>query len=58
VSRIVLGADHTDPMSGFFAVRRSAFDQVARSLSQQGFKSLLDIFASSRRPLRFEEVPC
>ena len=58
VSRIVLGADLTDPMSGFFAVRRSAFDEVARSLSQQGFKILLDIFASSQRPLRFEEVPC
>jgi dolichol-phosphate mannosyltransferase len=58
ISRIVLGADLTDPMSGFFAVRRSTFDEVARSLSQQGFKILLDIFASSRRPLRFEEVAC
>jgi len=47
----------TDPMSGFFLVSRSFFDLTVHSLSQMGFKILLDIFASSPRPVRFAEVP-
>lgn len=54
----LLKADLTDPMSGFFVMRRSAFDGAMRSLSLQGFKILLDIFASSPRRLRYAEVPC
>ncbi len=46
-----------DPMSGFFVIRREAFDNAVRSLSQQGFKILLDLIASSPRPLKFIEVP-
>jgi dolichol-phosphate mannosyltransferase len=57
VSRLVLQAELTDPMSGFFVMRREAFDRGVHRLSQQGFKILLDIFASSPSPLRFEEVP-
>lgn len=53
----LLKADLTDPMSGFFVMRRSAFDGVMRNLSLQGFKILLDIFATSERPLRYAEVP-
>jgi dolichol-phosphate mannosyltransferase len=58
VSRLVLNAELSDPMSGFFMMRRSAFDEVVPLLSKQGFKILLDIFISAQRPLRFEEVPC
>jgi dolichol-phosphate mannosyltransferase len=58
VARLVLKADLTDPMSGFFVMRRGAFDESVRSLSQQGFKILLDLFASAPRPLRFAEVEC
>jgi dolichol-phosphate mannosyltransferase len=57
VSRLVLHADLTDPMSGFFVMRRSAFDDTVRNLTQQGFKILLDLFASAPRPLRFAEEP-
>lgn len=46
-----------DPMSGFFMLRRSLVDDVAHELSGIGFKILLDVFASARRPLRFAEVP-
>jgi dolichol-phosphate mannosyltransferase len=53
----LLKADLTDPMSGFFVMRRSAFDSAVRNLSLQGFKILLDIFASSEQPLRHAEVP-
>jgi dolichol-phosphate mannosyltransferase len=58
VSRLVLNAELSDPMSGFFMMKRSAFDEVVPLLSKQGFKILLDIFVSAQRPLRFEEVPC
>ena len=55
-SRLVLKQDVKDPMSGFFLVTRAAFDESVRRLSGQGFKILLDLFASAPRPLRFREV--
>lgn len=58
VAGLVLHAELTDPMSGFFLMARSSFDTLVHNLSQQGFKILLDIFASSGRALRFVEVPC
>jgi dolichol-phosphate mannosyltransferase len=54
----LLKADLTDPMSGFFVMRRTAFDRSVRHLSLQGFKILLDIFASAERPLRYAEIAC
>jgi len=54
----LLKAELTDPMSGYFVMRRSAFDRSVRHLSLQGFKILLDIFASAERPLRYAEIPC
>lgn len=47
----------SDPMSGFFALRRDVFQSVMRKLSSIGFKILLDIFASAERPLRYREMP-
>jgi dolichol-phosphate mannosyltransferase len=55
LSRMVSRADLSDPMSGFFVLRRPFFDQTVRRLSGQGFKILLDLFASSPRPVRFAE---
>jgi dolichol-phosphate mannosyltransferase len=57
LSRFVLKADLKDPMSGFFMLRRELIDEVVRDLSGIGFKILLDIFMSARRPLRFKELP-
>jgi dolichol-phosphate mannosyltransferase len=57
LSRLVVKADLTDPMSGFFMVERNAFAAAMRSLTGQGFKILLDLFASSPGPLAFAEVP-
>ncbi len=53
----VIKADLSDPMSGFFLVERSAFDRAVRAMSGQGFKILLDLFASSPQPLAFAELP-
>ncbi len=57
LSRTVLHADLTDPMSGFFMIRRSTFEKRMRNLSGIGFKILLDIFASAKEPLRYRELP-
>lgn len=46
----------SDPMSGFFAIRRDVFLGVSHKLSDQGFKILLDILASSATPLKVGEV--
>ena len=54
---LLLRSELTDPMSGFFMIRRSAFDQVVRRLSNQGYKILLDILLSAQPGLRVEEIP-
>ena len=57
LSRLVVKAELTDPMSGFFVIERAAFDGAMRRLSGQGFKILLDLFASTPRPFAFAELP-
>ena len=57
MAQLLVKVPLTDPMSGFFLISRQAFDCVVRSLSQQGFKILLDVFASSPRPLKWAELP-
>ncbi len=57
LARRLLGITVSDPMSGFFMMRREAFDDVAPELSTQGFKILLDILASRKDGLKISEVP-
>jgi len=52
----VVKAELTDPMSGFFMLKRPTFDAAVRGLSAQGYKILVDIFASSAKPLVFKEL--
>ncbi|MDR3535909.1 MAG: glycosyltransferase family 2 protein [Acetobacteraceae bacterium] len=47
----------TDPMSGYFMLRRPLFEQLAHSLTGQGFKILLDLVLSASAPLRVVEIP-
>ena len=46
----------SDPMSGFFAVRRDVLLEAAPGMSNVGYKILLDLVASSPRPLKLAEV--
>jgi dolichol-phosphate mannosyltransferase len=46
----------TDPLSGFFALRRELFASLAPRLTGQGFKILLDLLLTARAPLRIAEV--
>jgi dolichol-phosphate mannosyltransferase len=57
ISRSFTRTELTDPMSGFFMIRREALMQRVRRLSGVGFKILLDLFASSSTPMRFLELP-
>jgi dolichol-phosphate mannosyltransferase len=57
LGHLLVPASLRDPMSGFFMMRRSTFEQCLPRLSAVGFKILLDLFASSRRELRFVELP-
>lgn len=57
LSRLLLRVELADPMSGFFMIRREAVAGSVRNLSGLGFKILLDLLASSPRPLRFFELP-
>jgi dolichol-phosphate mannosyltransferase len=56
LSRVLTPAELTDPMSGFFMMRRSVLDGSAHKLSAIGFKILTDLFASFPGPLRFKEI--
>jgi dolichol-phosphate mannosyltransferase len=47
----------TDPMSGFFIVRRTFLDRVVRNLYGRGFKILLDLIAAARGDIRIVELP-
>lgn len=57
LSRWVSHAELSDPMSGFFVVKRGFVDEVVHSASGVGFKILLDLVASADRPVRIGEVP-
>jgi dolichol-phosphate mannosyltransferase len=57
LSSLVLKAPLEDPMSGFFMIRRSAFESVMRRLSGTGYKILLDVLTSGAARLRCRELP-
>ena len=57
LAQTLFGVTLKDPMSGFFMIRHDAMQGAVRNLSQQGFKILFDLMASSPRPLRFTEIP-
>ena len=57
LARMLTRIDLTDPMSGFFMMRRDRFDPLAASLSTSGFKILLDIVLTAKGGLRIVEEP-
>jgi len=57
LSRFMMRVNVSDPMSGFFMLRRQTLDDTVRQLSGIGFKILLDIIASSPSSIRIAEVP-
>ena len=57
ISKRLLRVSVSDPMSGFFMIRRDRFEQLAPQLSTQGFKILLDVIATAQGNLRTVEIP-
>jgi len=56
ISQSVCRVKLTDPMSGFFLLRRSFLLDVVHDLQGGGFKILVDLLASSPVPVRVGEV--
>ena len=57
LARMLTRIELSDPMSGFFMMRRDRFDPLAASLSTSGFKILLDIVLTAKGGLRIVEEP-
>lgn len=57
LARILLGSEVSDPVSGFFMVRRAVVDAAAPLLSGVGTKILIDLLASSPGKLSVAELP-
>ncbi len=53
----LVGTNLSDPMSGFFMMRRDRFEDIAPRLSPVGFKILLDIAATGGERLSIAEQP-
>jgi dolichol-phosphate mannosyltransferase len=56
IARFATNVSVTDPMSGFFMIRRAAFEPLAPGLASEGFKILFDILATARGSLKIAEV--
>ena len=56
LSQCICRCNISDPMSGFFLIRREFLMDVVRDLRGEGFKILVDMLSSARRPVRFAEV--
>ncbi len=56
IGGLVLKQPVSDPMSGFFMLRREVLEDAVHGLSGLGFKILLDLLTSVRRPLNVAEV--
>jgi len=52
-----LGIELSDPMSGFFMLRREVVEEMASDLTPEGFKILLDIVTTAGGKLRVAEEP-
>ena len=57
LSQRVLGLSVSDPMSGFFMLKREVLEGAVYNLSNMGFKILVDLIVSSPKPLKIIEIP-
>lgn len=55
IARVLLRVPVSDPMSGYFAVSRRAYEQTAADINPRGFKILLE-FVGRNRDLKIGEV--
>ena len=56
IARAFLDIKLSDPMSGYFTIRREVFEKVKHEINPQGYKILLEIYVRSN-PQRVKEIP-
>ena len=57
LTRMIMRQEISDPMSGFFLLRRDDFEKVAPSLSESGFKILFDVLSRMGNDARCVDIP-
>jgi dolichol-phosphate mannosyltransferase len=57
LSACAIGARATDPLAGFFFMRRRWYEAIQPRLTGLGFKILIDVLASGKRPPKVVELP-
>lgn len=57
LSNLIFNLDMTDPLTGFFVVRRDVVRRALPDLSELGFKVMMDLIVSARPRPRVLEVP-
>lgn len=57
LARKLTGVELSDPMSGYFLLRTDTALALVPKLSGIGFKILLDLLATSDRPLKVRDIP-
>jgi len=55
ISKTVLGVRLSDPLSGYFALRKTLFNKIDKELKPKGFKFLLEFYVKAK-PTRVKEV--
>lgn len=57
LANAAFGLKLTDPLTGFFVIRRDVLVRALPDLSEQGFKILLDVITAAKPRPRVQEVP-
>lgn len=57
LSNMIFKMEMTDPLTGFFVLKRSIVEEALPYLSELGFKVLMDLVVSSKPRPRIQEVP-
>ncbi|PJZ76057.1 glycosyltransferase family 2 protein [Leptospira neocaledonica] len=53
----LLGLPVSDPMSGYFGIKRSVYSDTKNAINPRGFKILLEFLGRSKENLKIEEIP-
>jgi dolichol-phosphate mannosyltransferase len=56
MARVLTGTEVSDPMSGFFMIRRNVVEEHAGALAGEGYKLLLDILWTAGKSLKVAEL--
>lgn len=57
LTNLMIKTPLSDPMSGFFMIKKSAFERAQANLFGRGFKVLLDLCSAAKPAFKFKELP-